>query len=469
MNHRVKTYWGRLVYRSAGILACVALTGCGTVGDAPGDDTSQYYGGVEARDMGQTGTQGDGEPGTGNGFQGAESGAQTQGTESGAQIQGAGSGVQTQGTESGAQIQGAGSGVQTQGTEAGSGDQSQGIGPGQEDGYPRGNKIENQSFQVELRPLGQVTFASYKPDTSENPLADVVFLIEKEGEILLQLPGTGEGNIGYELFAQVDAVSFVDYNNDGYDDIIIILQYYFGAGPQAGQPHSVLRYYTGSAQGSFLYEAQMSDDAMMALTELTVKTAKDFIMVKSSDTAEDGGQATENDLELWQQAYLTYLETESHEDEQQGYTLIGMSSDGIPQLVEVGADEATGCRIVFYSGGKAQVFQLNRLYFSYIPSGNLLCNSEGNMDYYYDLVYKYSNGEIERIAEGWYGAEDNSQVEYDENGDPIYLYKWNGVEVDKEQYGQELGKVYDVFQAVSYSYDNLYSLQEVKEAVKGYR
>ena len=89
MNHRVKTYWGRLVYRSAGILACVALTGCGTVGDAPGDDTSQYYGGVEARDMGQTGTQGDGEPGTGNGFQGAESGAQTQGTESGAQIQGA--------------------------------------------------------------------------------------------------------------------------------------------------------------------------------------------------------------------------------------------------------------------------------------------------------------------------------------------------------------------------------------------
>ena len=67
----------------------------GSEGDAPGDDTSQYYGGVEARDMGQTGTQGDGEPGTGNGFQGAENGAQTQGTESGAQIQGAGSGVQT--------------------------------------------------------------------------------------------------------------------------------------------------------------------------------------------------------------------------------------------------------------------------------------------------------------------------------------------------------------------------------------
>ncbi len=215
MNHRVKTYWGRLVYRSAGILACVALTGCGTVGDAPGDDTSQYYGGVEARDMGQTGTQGDGEPGTGNGFQGAESGAQTQGT------------------ESGAQIQGAGSGVQTQGTEAGSGDQSQGIGPGQEDGYPRGNKIENQSFQVELRPLGQVTFASYKPDTSENPLADVVFLIEKEGEILLQLPGTGEGNIGYELFAQVDAVSFVDYNNDGYDEFFSTI---LGQAPRRDSP-----------------------------------------------------------------------------------------------------------------------------------------------------------------------------------------------------------------------------------------
>lgn len=462
-----KTCWNKLLYSAAEIITCLALTGCGTGSDAPLNETASF-GAVQPRQMGQAGAQGQENRGQENQGQGSEdqgqgtgTGSEGQGSED--QGQGTGAGSESQGTKD--QGQGTRAGSESRGTK----DQGQGTAAGQEDMYPRGDKIEDQSFQVELRPLGQVTFASYEPDTSENPLADVVFLIEKEGEILFQLPGTGEGNIGWELFGKVEAVSFLDYNRDGYDDIIIILQYYLGAGPQAAQPHSAIRYYTGTSQGSFLYEAQMSQDASMALSELTVKTAKDYIMGTSNDVIEEGGRTSGKVSEPWQQAFLTYLETRTHEEEQQGYTLIDMSSDGIPQLVEVGADEATGCRIIYYSGGEAQALQLNRLFFTYIPSGNLLCNSEGNMDYYYDLVYEFSGGDMKLIASGYYGAEDNSRVQYDENGDPIYRYEWNGVEMDFEQYNQELVKVYDMSRAVSYSYDNLYTLQEVKEAVKTYR
>ena len=172
------------------------------------------------------------------------------------------------------------------------------------DGYPRGNRIDEQSFTVNLRPLGEVTFASYEPDTSENPLSDVVFLIEKEGEVLMQLSGTTEDNVGLEMFHQVEAVSFLDYNHDNYDDIIIILSYYFGAGPQAATPHSLIRYYKGTAEGGFVYEARMSEDASSALVEITVETARNFISGEKTDEPDQIDEDTISKLAPWQQAFL---------------------------------------------------------------------------------------------------------------------------------------------------------------------
>lgn len=340
----------------------------------------------------------------------------------------------------------------------------------------RGNRIEAQSFDVTLRPLGEVTFASYAPENDENPLADVAFMIEKNDETVLRLPGETEDNINTEVFYQVEAVSFLDYNHDDYDDIIIIISYYSGAGPQTAQTHSVIRYYAGNADGNFSYEKQMSLDATSALTDITIQAAKDFIgysgegpetagqmdSVKEEETENEGNQ------EPWQQAYVEYLRKDSEPAAQKGYTLITMSDDEIPQLVEVGIDEATGCRIVYYAGGEVRTAQLNRLYFSYIPGGNLLCNSEGLMDTYYDLVYSIVDGEMTLIASGFYGAEDNSNVQFDDEGDPIYKYEWNGVEMSKEEYGNELQSVYDISRAVSYDYDNLYSADEIIEIIEKY-
>ena len=148
--------------------------------------------------------------------------------------------------------------------------------------------------------------------------------------------------------------------------------------------------------------------------------------------------------------------------------MIDMKGDGTLQLVEVGNCEASGCRIIFYDGREIQVVQLNRLYFSYIPGENLLCNSDGHMDFYYDLVYSIVDGEMTSVASGYYGAEDNSNVQFDANGEPIYYYEWDGVKMSREQYEKEFRKVYDKSKAVSYDFENLYSIDEVIKAVEEY-
>lgn len=144
-------------------------------------------------------------------------------------------------------------------------------------------KIENQTFDVELRPLGRVIFGSYAPDTSENPLADVVFRIEKDGEVIQTLSGVSEDNCrADQYFQQVEAVSFPDYNEDGCDDIVVICSYFFASGADAGQEDSEVRFYKGSQSGSFSYEKQMSEDASSALAEVTIQSALDFIGAVSS-------------------------------------------------------------------------------------------------------------------------------------------------------------------------------------------
>lgn len=158
-----------------------------------------------------------------------------------------------------------------------------------EDEYPRGTRINEQTFDVELRPFGKVTFASYTPDTWDNDYADAVFLVEQNSNILSQLPAAFENNIGTELFHSVDAVSFLDYDEDGFDDIIIILSYISNDGQST--LHNVVRYYRGGENGIFTYEQEMSESGSSALANITIASAKDFIGYK--DLSYDDSSADE--------------------------------------------------------------------------------------------------------------------------------------------------------------------------------
>lgn len=164
----------------------------------------------------------------------------------------------------------------------------------------------------------------------------------------------------------------------------------------------------------------------------------------------------------WQTAYVDYLNNASDVDDQEGYTLIDIDGDAVPELVEVGRSEASGVRIINYADGEVHVNDLNRLYFSYIKGKNLLCNSDGLMDSYYDSVYSIVDGELTLVAQGHYGVEEDTDAQLDANGTPDYVYSWNGEDVSKEKYQEEFQTTYDSSNAVDgYDPDQLESIKQI--------
>lgn len=304
---------------------------------------------------------------------------------------------------------------------------------------PQERQITEQTFDVELNSLGSVTFASYAPDVTENAKADVIFAVLRGDEVLQVLEGMETDNVRTDrAFVAVEAVSFPDYNGDGVNDVIVISSYFMEDGADADTDTegkaSEVRIYRGNEDGRFTLEKELSQETDSALAEKTIKSVLGFLGAELSTSTGTG--------DSWQQGYVDYIRSqEAYEPE--GYVLIYLDEDDIPELVRVGACEADGCRIVSWYEGSIHENQLSRLYFSYIERGNLLCNSEGNMDCYYDIVYRLEEGKLVPVAAGYYGAEDNSKVQFDEKGEPVYQYEWNGSKMSKEEYQQKLQEVYD--------------------------
>ncbi len=301
--------------------------------------------------------------------------------------------------------------------------------------FPDERIIKDQTFDVELPPLGEVKFASYAPDTDQEPLADAEFVVWKDNKVSSILDGPFPDNIRpNEIFNSVEAVSFPDYNSDGYNDIIIICSYSPASGPDAGTGYSEARIFSGDAKGSFTFEKELSEQTNSALAEITVKNVLGFLGADRPKPADAKSS--------WQQAYTDYLQAQDA-GMWEGYRLIYINDDDIPEIAAFGSSEAVGSKIISCADGRVYETQLSRLNFSYMERGSLLCNSDGHMDSYYDVVYQMENGRLEQIAAGYYGAEDNSNVQLDKNGEPIYQYKWEGKLMSKEEYDKALNAVYD--------------------------
>lgn len=125
-------------------------------------------------------------------------------------------------------------------------------------------KIEDQSFNVDLgAPWGDVYFASYAPDKSAYGNLDVTFSIIKpsDGAELFQLPAVVEENyLRNEVFHQILAVSFKDYNGDGNTDIIIIVEYQMTTHTAEGDVRQEVRLYRSRPEeGDFILDMDRMD------------------------------------------------------------------------------------------------------------------------------------------------------------------------------------------------------------------
>ncbi len=188
---------------------------------------------------------------------------------------------------------------------------------------------------------------------------------------------------------------------------------------------------------------------------------------KEEKPAEEEREIQDEEQDNWRQAYIDYIKNTLEPEEWDRYRLIYVDEDNIPELVAIGKYEVQGCKICNYWDGKVFETQLTRLYFSYIEKENLLCNSEGRMDYYYDLVFSIVDGKMNRIAAGYWGAQDNSNIQLDEEGYPIYQYQWNDVEMSEKEYNENLNDVYDKSKASDgYNKENCFSAEEIKEKIR---
>lgn len=184
---------------------------------------------------------------------------------------------------------------------------------------------------------------------------------------------------------------------------------------------------------------------------------------KASTAAESGPEQKPVSAASWKLAYTDHL-NEQDPEQWKGYALIYINNDDIPELVKVGNSEAAGCTIATYTDSESKINEtvLDRLYFTYIERGNLLCNSEGVMDYYYDIVYSMNDKNLLQMKEeGRYGLLDDSELKTDEAGRPVYKYQWNGEAMTKTEYEKALNEVYDSAKAVpGYDWEKLYTLEE---------
>ena len=147
----------------------------------------------------------------------------------------------------------------------------------------------------------------------------------------------------------------------------------------------------------------------------------------------------------WQDAYTDYLIKNGGENDT--YALIYVNDDSVPELVIDSGIEASGCRILTYSAGKVNVLTTRRLGFTYIPRGNKLCNSDGNMNSYYDDVYEIRDGMWVCIARGEYFGYLSGWNDILKRYVCRY-YRWNGQTTDIGQYMVKLSQVYESHRAV---------------------
>lgn len=149
----------------------------------------------------------------------------------------------------------------------------------------------------------------------------------------------------------------------------------------------------------------------------------------------------------WKQVYSDYLSNYSDNNYPYRFALIYLDDDDIPEIADVGSCAAEGTRILNCSNGEVHETQLRRLYFSYIPRGNLLLNNEGNMGYYSATIYSIIDGKMTVVGSGTQ-EQSSDPPEFDENGEVKYNYTWNGTPVTAAEYEAKLGEIFDSSLAV---------------------
>ena len=152
--------------------------------------------------------------------------------------------------------------------------------------------IAEHSFDVELDDWDEVRFVSYLP-TYETIWEDVSFVLAKNNQIIYQFPAyfennsTENDNIG--MFDSVEAVGFQDIDGDGAKDVIVIINYVTGAGPQGMMPRKTIRIFSSQDNG-FVIQHDLMDELMKNMKEdnISIPAICDYVTLMETNEIYDG-------------------------------------------------------------------------------------------------------------------------------------------------------------------------------------
>ena len=167
-----------------------------------------------------------------------------------------------------------------------------------EEDYISGDKLDESrviaehSFDVELDDWDEVRFVSYLP-TYETIWEDVSFVLAKNNQIIYQFPAyfennsTENDNIG--MFDSVEAVGFQDIDGDGAKDVIVIINYVTGAGPQGMMPRKTIRIFSSQDNG-FVIQHDLMDELMKNMKEdnISIPAICDYVTLMETNEIYDG-------------------------------------------------------------------------------------------------------------------------------------------------------------------------------------
>lgn len=152
--------------------------------------------------------------------------------------------------------------------------------------------IAEQSFDVDLNDWGEVRFVSYLP-TYDTLFEDVSFVLAKDNQIVYHFPAYFKNNntendrVG--MFDSVEAVGFRDIDGDNAKDVIVIINYVTGAGPQGMLPRKTVRIFRAYDSGFIIFEDLMNDVMKnIKESELSISTICDYVTLMETDEIYDG-------------------------------------------------------------------------------------------------------------------------------------------------------------------------------------
>lgn len=161
----------------------------------------------------------------------------------------------------------------------------------------------------------------------------------------------------------------------------------------------------------------------------------------------------------WASSYLNEIFAGEAPTDMTKARFMDVNDDGQPELwMDYGYGYAGG--EVFATDGSTT----DKVYLSHgaaytIRGSNLLYTAGGHMGGYYDTVYQLENGKFVTVAEGSYGETEDMQR--DGNDEPVYEYYWNGNQVEKDQYEQNLKNVFDKEKAEDNN-QNIYTFEQCR-------